>query len=440
METTKVSFWQRYSPMIKMSIIGILALLLLIPSAMIMQVINERQDYQRQVIDEIGNSWGHEQIISGPIISIPYNSIENNSTYIRYAHFLPETFILNGYLKSEFRSRSIFKVIGYKSDLTISGKLAKPDFSTFGKQLQGKLDTSGAIVQLPISDLKGIKDRIYLIVNGKSYEMNPGLSVQDISKAGLWCKIPLSELFSKGPNPNYEIKVSKLYGTQRLRFLPIGKETVINLSSDWGSPSFDGSFLPESRSWNDTSFKAKWKVLNLNRNFPQQFYGSNSDLQNSEFGVTLFQPVNHYTLSQRSAKYAILFISLTFLTFFFSEITNNRKIHPIQYILIGLALVLFFSLLLSLSEQIGFDKAYFVASSAIILMVVMYAQSILKNMRLTGIIAGILILLYGFIYIILQLENMALLFGSIGLFVILALVMFISRKIDWYNVGIKKVN
>jgi inner membrane protein len=132
------------------------------------------------------------------------------------------------------------------------------------------------------------------------------------------------------------------------------------------------------------------------------------------------------------------FIALTFLTFFFCEITNERKIHPIQYILIGLALVMFFTLLLSLSEQVGFDNAYLISATAIILMITMYAQSILKNLRISGIIGGILILLYGFIYIILQLENMALLFGSIGLFAILALVMYISRKIDWYQVGIKK--
>lgn len=437
---TKITFWQRYSAMLKITLIGILVLLLLIPSFMIRGLINERIENQQTVIDELGNSWGHEQIISGPIISIPYTSVENNSTniHIQYAHFLPETFIVHGNLISESRRRNIFKVIGYKSNLTISGKLAIPDLSSFGKQMQTKLDTSGAIIQLPISDLKGIKDRVFLEVNGKSYEMNPGLMVNDISEAGLWCKIPLLELFKNNINPEYKIKLSKLYGTQRIRFLPIGKETRIDLTSNWSSPSFDGSFLPETRAVNDSGFKAKWKVLNLNRNFPQQFYGSNSELKNSEFGVTFFQPINHYTLSERSAKYAILFISLTFLTFFFCEITNNQKIHPIQYILIGLAIVLFFALLLSLSEQIGFDKAYFVAASGIILMIGMYAQSILKNTRITAIIGGILILLYGFIYIILQLENMALLFGSIGLFVILGLVMYISRKIDWYNVGVKK--
>lgn len=438
---TKTSFWQRYSAMIKMALVGILVLLLLIPSMMIRELIRERKFNQQEVINEVADKWGKEQVISGPIISIPFVlNRANQNAVMEYAHFLPETFTVSGKLKTEYRYRNIFKVIGYRADLLISGKLSKPELGSFGRQIQANMDTTGVIIQLPVSDLKGIKDRVILEIDGKAYEMNPGLAVHDISGSGLWCKIALGEIFKNKATADYQIKLGKLDGTQRISFLPIGKETAVKLTSNWNSPSFDGSFLPETRTIKDSGFLATWKILNLNRNFPQQFYGSNSSLQQSEFGVSLIQPVDHYLLSERSAKYAILFISLTFLTFFFSEITNNRKIHPIQYILIGLALVLFFSLLLSLSEQIGFDKAYFVAASGIILMIVLYAQSILKNLRITSIIGGVLILLYGFIYIILQLENMALLFGSLGLFVILGLVMYISRKIDWYNVGVKKEN
>lgn len=435
----KTSFWQRYSAMIKMALVGILVLLLLIPSMMIRELIRERKYNQQEVINEVADKWGREQVISGPIISIPFVlNRANQNAVMEYAHFLPETFTVSGKLKTEYRYRNIFKVIGYRADILISGKLSKPELGSFGRQIQANMDTTGVIIQLPVSDLKGIKDRVILEIDGKAYEMNPGLAVHDISSSGLWCKIALGDIFKNKTTADYQIKLGKLDGTQRISFLPIGKETSVKLTSNWNSPSFDGSFLPETRNIKDSGFLATWKILNLNRNFPQQFYGSNSSLQQSEFGVSLIQPVDHYLLSERSAKYAILFISLTFLTFFFSEITNNRKIHPIQYILIGLALVLFFSLLLSLSEQIGFDNAYFVAASGIILMIVFYAQSILKNIRITSIIGGVLVLLYGFIYIILQLENMALLFGSLGLFVILGLVMYISRKIDWYNVGVKK--
>lgn len=432
----KIGFWQRYAAMLKMMMIGILVLLLLIPSFMIRELIRERKYNQQEVINEVGSKWGREQIISGPVISVPFvigNPNQNNG--IQYIHYLPETVTIDGSLKARYRNRNIFKVIGYQGDLIIKGQLTKPDLSAFGAKTQNGIDPNGIIIQLPIADLKGIKNRVELIVNGQRYEMNPGLYVNDISTSGLWCKVNLAQIFGDKQHVDYEVHLSKLFGTQRLSFLPLGKETNVMLKSDWKSPKFDGNFLPEYRKINDSGFSATWKILHLNRNFPQSFIGSLEAVNTSEFGVSFIQPVDHYLMSERSAKYAILFISLTFLTFFFSEITNRRKIHPIQYILIGLALVLFFSLLLSLSEQIGFDKAYFVAAAAIILMVFMYAWSILKNLKLSIIIGGILSIQYGFIYIILQLENMALLVGSIGLFGILGLVMYISRNIDWYNTG-----
>ena len=435
---TRTSFWQRNSIIIKMIIVGILILLLLIPSSMIRGLIYERQEYQGQVINEVAGKWGRQQVISGPVISIPFILKQyNQNPVVEYAHFLPETFNAEGTLNAQYRSRNIFKVIGYRGNISISGQLRKPDLGSFGKQIQANMDVTGAVIQLPVSDLKGIKTKVMLIIDGKPFEMNPGLTIHDISSSGLWCKISLDEIFKDKDLVNYEIKMEKLGGTQRISFLPVGKETSVSIECNWGSPSFDGGFIPDSRSINDTSFAATWKVLNLNRNYPQQFYGSNSSIEESEFGVSLIQPVDHYSLSERSAKYAILFISLTFLTFFFSEITSGKKIHPVHYILIGLALVLFFSLLLSLSEQIGFNKAYLSAASATIILVVLYAYSILKNLRITAVIGGLLTMLYGFIYIILQLEKMALLFGSIGLFVILAMVMYISRKIDWYNTGNK---
>ncbi len=432
----KNSFWQNYSVMLKMILVAILVLVLLIPTFMIRGLINERKYNQQEVINEVASKWGREQVISGPVISVPFTlNKANQASVLQYAHFLPESYQVSGHLNSTYRKRNIFKVIGYEAGFVISGEFKKPDLNSFGQQVKSAMDTSGVIVQWPITDLKGIKNRIVLEIDGQSMEMNPGLTVQDLGSSGLWCRISLHEIFKNKNSVSYRIHLEKLNGTQRISFLPIGKETTVNLTSNWASPSFDGNFLPDTRKVKKSGFVANWKILNLNRNFPQQFTSSNSELNASAFGVSLIQPVDHYLLSERSAKYAILFISLTFLTFFFCEITNNRKIHPIQYILIGLAIVLFFSLLLSLSEQIGFDLAYLAASLGIISMIVIYAQSILRNLKLTLIIGGVLAMLYGFIYIILQLENLALLFGSLGLFVILALVMFVSRKIDWYNVS-----
>jgi inner membrane protein len=179
------------------------------------------------------------------------------------------------------------------------------------------MDLSSAIIQFPVSDLKGIKERVVLIVDGKSYEMNPGLTINDIGASGLWCKVNLDEMFAKGNTVNYEINLKKLDGTQRIGFLPVGKETQVSLQSNWASPKFDGNFLPETRAVSKKGFSASWKILNLNRNFPQQFSGSNSEVGQSQFWVSFIQPVDHYMLSERSAKYAILFHCLNFFNLLF---------------------------------------------------------------------------------------------------------------------------
>ncbi|MCB9252831.1 MAG: cell envelope integrity protein CreD [Flavobacteriales bacterium] len=433
----KITLWQRYSAMLKMVLIAFLTLLLLIPSFMIQSIIHERKYNQQSVVDEVGAKWGKEQVVSGPILSIPYLLVRKNEGNLTdYVHYLPETMNVKGEMDVKTKNRNIYKVIGYSSDVVVTGKLTRPDLEKFGNKIQNGMDLSGCIVQVPVSDLKGIKEKVFLETGNKLFEMNPGPPDSDISSSGLWIKINLDEFFDGKQTIDYKIHFKKLDGTQRIKILPLGKETVVNLRANWESPSFDGNFLPEWSKIDTSGFNARWTVLSLNRNFPQEFKGYNSGILESEFGVSFIQPVDHYLLSERSSKYAILIIALTFLSFFFCEITANRKIHPIQYILIGLALVLFFTLLLSLSEQIGFDKAYFVSAFAIISLIAFYVQSILKRARITFILTGIMTLLYGFIYIILQLENYALLFGSIGLFVILALVMFVSRKIDWYNVGV----
>lgn len=222
-------------------------------------------------------------------------------------------------------------------------------------------------------------------------------------------------------------------GSTFLRVTPLGKTTEVQFTSTWPSPSFEGAFLPVKREITSAGFEANWKVLNLNRSYPQYFAGSMPGINESSFGVTLLLPVDHYQKTMRSAKYAVLFISLTFMVFFFIQVINHIRIHPIQYLLIGFALCLFYTLLLSLSEHIAFTWSYMIASAGIILLISLYAHATFKKWQLTLLLFGILCMLYGFIFTIIRLEDVALLVGSLGLFAALAVLMYVTRNIQWYQ-------
>jgi inner membrane protein len=221
----------------------------------------------------------------------------------------------------------------------------------------------------------------------------------------------------------------KLNGSGTISFIPIGQNTAVTVNGQWQSPSFTGSFSPES-TVDSRQFNAVWNILSFNREIPDMWSDNDiTDIDNSSFGVNLIQTVDHYQQNMRSAKYALMFIVLTFTVFFFVEIFTRKQIQFFLFVLVGIALILFYSLLLSLSEQIGFAWAYLIASTATILMTTAYFYSLIKQIPATFILAGIMITLYAFLYIILQVEDFALLFGSVFLFVILGVIMLVSNKI-----------
>jgi inner membrane protein len=219
-----------------------------------------------------------------------------------------------------------------------------------------------------------------------------------------------------------------------LRIIPIGEETKMNVKSEWTSPSFIGNYLPYNpNKQNDTGFDAKWKVLNINRGFAQNFVNELPNLEEFAFGVNLMVPVDQYQQSMRSAKYGFLVIALTFLIFFLFQSISKVNIHPFQYLMIGVALTMFYTLLISISEHSSFLLAYFIAGISVIGLISLYSKSILNKWKFTLFISSSLSILYTFIFVIIQLDNYALLVGSIGLFLILAAVMYASRKIEWTN-------
>lgn len=232
----------------------------------------------------------------------------------------------------------------------------------------------------------------------------------------------------------FEVRLN-LKGSQQLNYIPLGETTNVKAASKWKSPSFSGSVLPAKREVNKKGFTAEWKVLHLNRNFPQFWTNKAWAVQDSFFAVHLLITADIYQKTTRVAKYAFMFIIFTFAAFFFAEIINKRRVHPIQYMLTGLGVILFYVLLLSLAEHIGFDLAYMISAAAITLLITLYANCVISNRSFTFTIFGILVIVYSYLYMVLQLEDYALLAGSIGLFGILSAVMYITRNIDWYSLN-----
>jgi len=431
MATNDFRGWVSQSVSLKIFVVGVLALFLLIPAAMIRSLIQERQLNSVEVVKEISSKWGNEQTIAGPIITIPFlhrSVVEGKEVVVRqYAHFLPDQLNVVGKMDPEIRYRGIYKVIVYTTNLQISGKFKRPDFGEW------KIDPvdiiwDEATISLGIPDMRGIKNDLTVEFGGANYEVSPGVDSQDILKQGVSARVRVDTASEYA----YSIKLD-LKGSTALRFVPLGKVSKVEIESPWSSPSFDGAFLPDNRTVKQNGFRADWTVLNLNRNFPQKWTGSSYDVYESSFGVNLLFPVDHYQKSERAAKYALMFIALTFMVFLFSEILNRRKIHPVQYILVGFALCVFYTLLISLSEQLGFAIAYIIASTGTIALIGSYAVAIFNNKKQSMVLIGVLVVLYLFLFTILQLEDYALIMGSIGLFIALAIVMHISRKVDWYS-------
>jgi len=257
----------------------------------------------------------------------------------------------------------------------------------------------------------------------------------ELMPTGVSCPIAVN---SDGKNYQFSIPI-KINGSEYLSFEPVGKSTSVNIRSDWHSPSFEGAFLPDQREISANGFTAQWQVLDLNRPYPQQWKNTEvATFGNSGMAVRLIKPVDEYLKNTRSAKYAILVIGLTFMLYFFFEVLRKLFIHPFQYLLVGLALTIFYMLLLSLSEHVGFNNAYLISSFATIGLICGYSFSVLRLRRLVFQLFGLLVAIYGFIFVLLQLEDFALLAGSIGVFIALAAVMYGSRKVDWYNLGTRE--
>ena len=433
--------WLSQSVTVKLFSIGFLILILLIPTSMLTSLINERQSLRDDATREVSSKWGADQTIGGPVFSIPfYREVKNEkgvSTYQKeFAHFLPDNINIQGKVVPENRHRGIYDVVLYKTVLHITGTFSYPDLASIG------LDPSyckpeESFLSVGLSDMKGINEAVTCKIGDTTLIFGPGIPSSDVFHSGM------SSKFNPKPGSNLSFDMTvDLNGSSSINFLPFGKETTVDLSSPWTNPSFTGSFLPESpNNVKDDGFSAHWKVLQLNRNYPQAGIGAfipsdsyvDGSSELSSFGVKLLLPVDEYQKNFRSVKYCLMFIILTYLAFFFFEIMNKKRIHPIQYLLVGFAICLFYVLLLSISEHLSFGTAYLIGALATVALISYYVKAIFKNTKLTALFSLLLLLLYGFFYSLLQLQDYSLLLGSIGLFFILAVIMTMTRKIDWYR-------
>jgi len=395
-------------------------------------LIRERQFTRDEVTREISDKWGKEQTISGPVLVLPYYEFTKNDDEIikipKTLYVLPKTLDITSNLIPEIRYRGTYKVIVYESATHISGDFTLPNLSTYGISEEG-VEWEKACLVFGISDMRGIQQKIELSWNENMLFADPGILYSSIANAGFTSKVVLN------PDKNdYQFTINlNLRGSKNLNFTPVGETTNVNITSPWSTPSFTGSFLPDQRTITENEFEADWTILHLNRNFPQIWNNQTYRVNESAFGVNLLFPVDEYQKSMRSAKYAIMFIALTYLIFLLVEIILKKRIHPVQYLLVSVALLLFYTLQLSLSEQIGFNLSYFISSVAIIGLITAYSHSIFKMVRLTIITSLSLVVLYSFLFVILQTEGYSLLFGSIGLFFILGFVMYLSKKVNWYG-------
>ncbi len=422
----------RNSASLKIITIGILVLVLLIPVSMISSLLREREYRRDTVVREISQKWGNSQTITGPFFTVPYkyyfkDAQEKLQYSIKYLHILPEKLTLSGQIDPHIRYRAIYEAVLYTTRLTVAGNFTMPDLGRVGIKQENIL-WQQAQFSIGISDMRGIRENIEITFNNQQYGVNPGLKTTDIASAGVSSIIPLSMADHRN---EFSFQLD-LNGSEQLQFVPLAEETTVALTSSWPSPSFNGAFLPANREVTDSGFSAAWKILHLNRNFPQVWEGNAYKVNGAAFGVKLLIATDIYQKTIRISKYALMFIVFTFAAFFFSEVINKKRIHPIQYLLIGLAVILFYVLLLAISEHANFDAAYLLAAGAITVLITGYCQGILKNRYFTVTVSGILLILYAYLYIVLQLEDYALIMGSVGLLLVLATIMYITRSIDWY--------
>lgn len=440
--SVKTSFFQ--SNTAKMIMVGVLTLVLLIPLALVQDLISERSNRKNEVTQEVTQTWGKDIQLMGPILKVPYKIITeteiiNDKTkvksiqkysYTQYAYFLPKQLQNNAKVtKVDNLERGLYKPIVFKAAIHSGGNFENVDFEKLDIEPENILWDKTTIL-IKTTNLKSIKSDLKIKLNENVLSLE-AKSDDDDTFDTLETN---AFIFNPKEKLNFDFTID-YNGSNSLQFIPIGKTTLTNIDANWGSPSFIGNFASNdtTKQITDKSFHADWKIMHVNRPFSQQFNEKLPNLKSYSYGVKLIETVDQYQQNERASKYGFLVIGLTFLIFFLIQTISKKNIHIFQYTMIGLALIMFYTLLISITEHSSFSTAYAIAASSVVIMLLLYSISVLKDKKFPLFIAASLSLLYSFIFVIIQLEDYALLVGSIGLFLILGAIMYFSRKIDWNN-------
>ncbi|WP_299109576.1 cell envelope integrity protein CreD [uncultured Tenacibaculum sp.] len=445
-QPSKFLTWIKTSTTARMMMVGFLSFVLIIPLIFIEDLIRERSYRQETVVNQISRQWGNEVVIYGPVLKIPYRVyteklITNEKTkqitrekvaHIEYGYFFPDKLDINSNINPEKKKRGIYTTAVFNSTILLNGRFDSLDFSK--KEVKNKdILWNKSKVLLKTTNVKGVSSTVSVKINDKAYDLSSNGENANNYYSLESKTIPIEEIIKQDKTIGFSVDF-QVRGSKEVRFIPIGKETIARITSNWKTANFTGEFLPyNSDKINKNGFDAKWKILDINRPFSQEHFSGLPNFNEFDFGVNFKIPVDEYQKSERSTKYGFLVISLTFLVFFLIQTISKINMHPFQYLMIGLALVMFYTLLVSISEHSDFLKAYGISSIAVIGLITLYAKNILKSNKFMLLVGGALSVLYAFIFIIIQLESYALLVGSVGLFAILAVVMYVSRKIDWSN-------
>jgi len=432
------------SALLKILAIGILGFCLLIPLALVWALVEERSTRRDEVVAETTASVGAPQTVGGIVLDVPYEVPERNQngvvTFVtRHAYILPEQLSIEATLNPEVRRRSQYSAIVYRTTVKMRGTLAPPDVAKLAPEAT-TVHWDRASVTVEIKDLRGTLAVSPLRWGEREIPLEP-MNETSVFAHGVRGLTPLAPDATTAQPFTIDLTLA---GSQSLRFVPSGKATEVSLSSPWPDPGFTGAFLPASRAVTASGFTAKWQVSYLARTFPHTWLSTATPFDSldqqrtaSSFGVNLVQTVDQYQQTARAVKYGLLFVLLTFTVFLLWELLKNLRLHPVQYVLIGCALVVFYLLLLSLAEQMAFGLAYLIAAGATVTLVAAYAASVLRaGLRGAIGIGGWLSGLYGVLYVLLRLEDLALLVGSVFVFLVLAAVMYLTRRFDWNDMRV----
>lgn len=417
----------------KMLLIGFLLVLLWLPVVWILLLVEDRSRIHDEVRTEVGSTWGGPQHVAGPVVTVPWRSPDRigpdsrrvQATDVLY--LLPERLDIDGEIATEVRRRTIHRVVVYEGVLSFAGVVSTRPLEELGVDPAG-IRWDEARVAVAVSDLRGLREVPRLLWEGEERELrSPGTL---LGSPAVSARVPLAP----GGEIGFDLRL-ELAGNDLLQLVPTGRTTNATLRSLWQHPSFTGAFLPRSHEIGPAGFRATWSVLDLNRPFPQGWQGSAGPedvarrLGDAAFGVRVIEPVDPYRLTSRSVKYSLLVTALTMIAIFAVERGMRERIHPVQYLLAGAAMVLFYLVLLSLAEMVPFDLAYAVAGVGMVGMVVAYLRAAVRRPRAAWVTGAALVGVHACVLVILHVSDLALLLGSLLLVAGLGVLMVLTRHL-----------